>query len=96
MFIGVVVLLACVMAALIFAFEEYFTVGEFFALRDIQHHESFEVTALPFGLGVFFSAVGFGVYHRNQTVDLIQYPTMIPAQHPYPVPYDPTRQRRQY
>jgi hypothetical protein len=54
--------------AIVFAFEEYSAAVEFSAIQDIC------------ALGVF-SAVGFGVYHRNQTVDLIQY-----------IPYDPTRQ----
>jgi hypothetical protein len=75
--IGLVVLLICVMAAFIFAIDEYlFFKGGLFSVSEILHHETFEVTVLAFGLGVFFAAVGFAVHHKNRTTDIIAYPTM--------------------
>jgi hypothetical protein len=74
------------MVALLFAFQEYFSVGEFFAFRDIAHHEAGEVTSLAFGSGVFLAAIGFSLYHKNQTANAIQYQFAIPA--PYPTAYN--------
>ena len=79
--IGLVTLLITAMAALIFGFEQYLTIGQFFQLRDILHHEAFMVSVLAFGSGVFLASVGFALYHRNQAYDLIQYPN--PAGLPY-------------
>ena len=81
--IGVVILAICVMAAFIMLMEQYATIGAFFQLRDVLHHEVFALTVTAFGVGVFASAVGFAVYHRGQMADLLQYPTL------YPVPYTP-------
>jgi hypothetical protein len=74
------------MAAFILAFEEYFTIGEFFALKDIMHHEAVELALLAFGFGIFFAALGFSLYHLNQTTDLTQYPILVPTAQPYPIP----------
>lgn len=81
--IGVVILAICVMAAFIMLMEQYATIGAFFQLRDVLHHEVFALTVTAFGVGVFASAVGFAVYHRGQMADLLQYPMA------YPVPYAP-------
>ncbi len=82
--IGTVVLLICVVAALMIAFEEYFTVGEFFSLNDIRHHEAVEVTILAFGIGVFVAATGFTLHHSSQTAPLYQYQYPFPGYYQYP------------
>lgn len=81
--VGVVILAICAMAAFIILFEQYATIGAFFQLRDILHHEVFAVTVVAFGVGVFGSAVGFAVYHRERMANLLQYRIA------YPVPYSP-------
>jgi hypothetical protein len=85
-FIGLLVLLVSVTVALIVAFSEYFTVGEFFALRDISHHETLEVIAIAFGAGVFLAALAFDFHYRSQKLYLVRQP-MTASVLPSPLPY---------
>ncbi len=78
----------CVMAAFIVAGEQYFTIGEFFTLRDILHHEVFELTVIAFGTGVFIAALGFALYHRSQMIGPIRYHVVVPPSYPFPITYD--------
>ena len=81
--LGAVILAICIMAAFIVLAEQYSLIGQLFQVRDILHHEVFALTVIAFGLGVFGSAVGFAVYHRQRMADLVQYPIAYPI--PYPV-----------
>lgn len=80
--LGLVVLLTCVMAALVAAFAQYFTTGVFFSLEQILHHETFEVTIIAFGCGVFITTVGFAAYNHDQKLSLPRY-----VQVPIPLSY---------
>lgn len=80
--IGLAVLLTCVGAALVAAFGEYLTTGKFFDVRQILHHETFEVTIVAFGIGVFLTTVGLAVYHYDQRLSPFRY-----VQCPIPISY---------
>ncbi len=72
--VKLLVLVTSVTVALITAFSEYFTAGEFFALRDISHHETFEVVAIAFGVGVFVAALAFDLRYGSLKSYLVRQP----------------------
>jgi hypothetical protein len=92
--IGTVALAVAVMSAFILAIEQYFTIGEFFALRDVMHHEAVEMIFIAFGSGVFLAALGFALYHRSHMIEPTRYQIIVPPGYPFPVTYESVQLQR--
>jgi hypothetical protein len=73
-------LLLCFAVALLAALHEYFlftNMKEFFALRDIMHHEVIEVTVVSFGLGVFANSLASKIRRPRKRKPMLQIPVPI-------------------